>query len=145
MTISLRADPTMKPRCTTTCRPIPLHMEEAAERCTQGLLKDGVIEKVPVNEVSQWISPAFFVPKAGSDDVRLVTDFTHLNRYVERPVHPFPSASDITKQIKSGAKFFAKMDATKGYHQIALEEESCLLYTSPSPRDKRQSRMPSSA
>ena len=23
--------------------------------------------------------------------------------------------------------------------------ESCLLYTSPSPRDKRQSRMPSSA
>ena len=29
----------------------------------------------------------------------------------------------------------------------ALEKESlpCLLYTSPSPRDKRQSRMPSSA
>ena len=25
------------------------------------------------------------------------------------------------------------------------EENSCLLYTSPSPRDKRQSRMPSSA
>ena len=24
-------------------------------------------------------------------------------------------------------------------------EETCLLYTSPSPRDKRQSRMPSSA
>ena len=24
-------------------------------------------------------------------------------------------------------------------------EEGCLLYTSPSPRDKRQSRMPSSA
>ena len=29
-------------------------------------------------------------------------------------------------------------------HQIALAEV-CLLYTSPSPRDKRQSRMPSSA
>ena len=26
-----------------------------------------------------------------------------------------------------------------------LGESSCLLYTSPSPRDKRQSRMPSSA
>ena len=25
------------------------------------------------------------------------------------------------------------------------EETNCLLYTSPSPRDKRQSRMPSSA
>ena len=26
-----------------------------------------------------------------------------------------------------------------------LEDETCLLYTSPSPRDKRQYRMPSSA
>ena len=30
-----------------------------------------------------------------------------------------------------------------GYHPI--DKGSCLLYTSPSPRDKRQSRMPSSA
>ena len=28
---------------------------------------------------------------------------------------------------------------------IAVSVEACLLYTSPSPRDKRQSRMPSSA
>ena len=28
---------------------------------------------------------------------------------------------------------------------IASNAEACLLYTSPSPRDKRQSRMPSSA
>ena len=28
---------------------------------------------------------------------------------------------------------------------IAAAESDCLLYTSPSPRDKRQSRMPSSA
>ena len=26
-----------------------------------------------------------------------------------------------------------------------MEQDACLLYTSPSPRDKRQSRMPSSA
>ena len=29
--------------------------------------------------------------------------------------------------------------------QINYSKETCLLYTSPSPRDKRQSRMPSSA
>ena len=28
---------------------------------------------------------------------------------------------------------------------VPVEPEACLLYTSPSPRDKRQSRMPSSA
>ena len=30
-------------------------------------------------------------------------------------------------------------------HNHSEESVSCLLYTSPSPRDKRQSRMPSSA
>ena len=30
-------------------------------------------------------------------------------------------------------------------NSLNLRRESCLLYTSPSPRDKRQSRMPSSA
>ena len=30
-------------------------------------------------------------------------------------------------------------------HDADQQEGSCLLYTSPSPRDKRQSRMPSSA
>ena len=30
-------------------------------------------------------------------------------------------------------------------YYIFSSEEVCLLYTSPSPRDKRQSRMPSSA
>ena len=30
-------------------------------------------------------------------------------------------------------------------YQARLEQQGCLLYTSPSPRDKRQSRMPSSA
>ena len=35
-------------------------------------------------------------------------------------------------------------DALSAYWDVELQE-SCLLYTSPSPRDKRQSRMPSSA
>ena len=33
----------------------------------------------------------------------------------------------------------------KGMKVYIFDENSCLLYTSPSPRDKRQSRMPSSA
>ena len=35
--------------------------------------------------------------------------------------------------------------ATLAEHKIKKEGKNCLLYTSPSPRDKRQSRMPSSA
>ena len=33
----------------------------------------------------------------------------------------------------------------EGYHFEVADASFCLLYTSPSPRDKRQSRMPSSA
>ena len=29
--------------------------------------------------------------------------------------------------------------------RLVIQKRACLLYTSPSPRDKRQSRMPSSA
>ena len=34
---------------------------------------------------------------------------------------------------------------TKQFFEVEDQINSCLLYTSPSPRDKRQSRMPSSA
>ena len=34
---------------------------------------------------------------------------------------------------------------TKSIEDILIETESCLLYTSPSPRDRQKSRMPSSA
>ena len=45
------------------------------------------------------------------------------------------------KSMKVDAKII-DVNATK----VLLEnEKGCLLYTSPSPRDKRQSRMPSSA
>ena len=33
----------------------------------------------------------------------------------------------------------------RSYVMLEDDDEDCLLYTSPSPRDKRQSRMPSSA
>ena len=35
--------------------------------------------------------------------------------------------------------------STKSQDELAENLYACLLYTSPSPRDKRQSRMPSSA
>ena len=38
-----------------------------------------------------------------------------------------------------------ELDAAEEAFSKLVENYSCLLYTSPSPRDKRQSRMPSSA
>ena len=59
----------------------------------------------------------------------MVTDFTRLNLFVKRPVHPFACVSVILQTIPASAKFFAEMDAVNGYFQIALEEESSLKTT----------------
>ena len=67
-----------------------------------------------------------------------------------------PVSAEETEQISSAAKEFFGFDHLRNAQlQImacALRNEdvlailpTCLLYTSPSPRDKRQSRMPSSA
>ena len=59
----------------------------------------------------------------------MVTDFTGLNEFVQRPVHPFPSVGEIVQSVPSTAKFFAKLDAVHGYFQLALDEESSKLTT----------------
>ena len=158
----------IKPYKALTTKAIPQHWIPEAERVLNNFLEKGVIERVPLEEPSDWVSPAFFVPKDDSPTprLRLVTDFSRLNKFVVRPVHPFPSAADIMRGIPADSTVFCKLDAVWGYHQMPLEEQSrklttfllpsgryrykrgpmgCLLYTSPSPRDKRQSRMPSSA
>ena len=58
---------------------------------------------------------------------------------------PFPRYSLSREVLRAGdstplgSKFTINVTGTATIH------EDCLLYTSPSPRDKRQSRMPSSA
>ena len=61
--------------------------------------------------------------------MRLVTDYTKLNKFVHRPIHPFPSTHDIMQSIPHGQKLFAKLDAVHGYFQLALDEESSFLTT----------------
>ena len=102
-------------------RPIPSRFQEAANAAS------GVI--VPCDEPTDWCSPAFFVPKGDGKRVCLVTDYTKLNKFVVRPVHPFPSVSDIIQSIPSIAAYFAKLDAMHGYFQLPLDEEASHLTT----------------
>ena len=48
--------------------------------------------------------------------------------------------------VKKFVKKYQDDPTCADLHNAALQQDwDCLLYTSPSPRDKRQSRMPSSA
>ena len=108
-----------RPLRISTARQIPKHFQAAAERCIRDLLDKGVIEKV--DYPTGWCSPTLFVPKANNIDVRLVTDFTYINKRVVRPVHQFPSSADIMQAIPADAYIFAKLDAVHGYFQLALK------------------------
>ena len=61
----------------------------------------------------------------GSNSYRMVTDYRAVNDTIEPAAMPMPGLEDEPS--------------------LSASATVCLLYTSPSPRDKRQSRMPSSA
>jgi len=114
------------PKRVSIARRIPLRYTDPAKAVIEDLIKKNVITRV--HKPTAWCSPAFFVPKPGGK-VRLVTDYTHLNKFVKRPVHPFPSTRDILQAIPSTAKIFAKLDAVHGYFQLGLDEESSYITT----------------
>ena len=107
--------------------PIPLRFQKPANAEIAKYIASGIIS--PCDAPTEWCSPAFFVPKGDGKRVHLVTDYTKLNRFVVRPVHPFPSVTDIIQSIPASAACFAKLDATHGYFQIPLDEEASKLTT----------------
>ena len=122
------------PKKVTTARRVPLRYEREAEETVKELIAKGVI--TPANETTDWCSPAFFVPKGDKIRVRLVTDYTELNKHVKRPVHPFTHTKEILQAVPKEAKVFAKLDAVHGYFQLGLDEASSRLTTFLLPQGK---------
>ena len=57
-----------------------------------------------------------------------------------------PAPTDlVVEDIVVGDGAEAQPGAVVEVHYVGAEYETCLLYTSPSPRDVEESRMPSSA
>ena len=65
-------------------------------------------------------------------------------RQIEHALERLPSADGV-KLYNSGNFFDGKAIPRIEYEEIAELLSDCLLYTSPSPRDRTRSRMPSSA
>ena len=115
------------PNTISIARLVPLRMQRAATQVISELLKKQVITMV--NKPTPWCATGFFVSKPNRTSVRLVTDYTKLNKFVKRPIQPFPSATEIIQSIPEDADFFAKLDAAHGYFPLALDEESSYLTT----------------
>ena len=114
----------VKPLNVKVTRQVPLHLRDMANKVVSDLVESKRITRVTVP--TAWCSPAHFVPKPCGKKVRLVTDYRVLNNAVCRPVHTFPSATDLMKPIAPDSRFFCKLDAG---HQVPLENESSFKTT----------------
>ena len=81
-----------------------------------------------------------------------IDSFTLTGRRVEAAEPPSPTVEDCYRNLVAAILLQAKKDlAEPGYRTHAVRwlrsngARTCLLYTSPSPRDRTRSRMPSSA
>ena len=63
----------------------------------------------------------------------------------QKAIDDFEVALRISSSSQMAYEGRAKAYSEMGYLEAALQDYDCLLYTSPSPRDRTRSRMPSSA
>ena len=83
---------------------------------------------------TEWCAPNVVTPKKNTDSIRMCIDLSRLNRYVRRERYQSQTpAQAVTDIAAENAKIFTKLDATKGYHQCPLDEESQLLTTFITP------------
>lgn len=97
-------------------RRIPAPLEKIVDDKIQGLLDQGIIEKV---ETSNWISPLVVVPKDDGNDVRVCVDMRRVNEAVIREKHPLPTIDDFLPEF-GGAKWFSKCDVKSAFHQVDI-------------------------
>ena len=111
-----------KPYRAYTARRPPRALQEKADKLMDNLERSGVVSRV--YWPTEWCSPGMFTPKPHSDKVRLVTDYTQLNKRIRRSVRGSATAKQIRERIKPTSRWFAACDLNNGYFQIPLDEHS---------------------
>ena len=90
------------------------------------LMDQGIL--LPAEQVGvsiEYISPSMLVPKAGEENSwRLVTDFTGLNRYIQRDASTSPTIQEARTTL-SRKKYFCEMDLSNYFFQGGLRREDC--------------------
>jgi transposase InsO family protein len=125
MKIHLRKEYT--PFALTGARPVPYALREKVLEELKTMEKNGIIEKIG-DRPTEWCHPLVVVRKP-CGGVRICVDFTKLNKFCDRPYYPLMTPKEAVDNVKPANKFFTTMDATKGYWQVELDEESQDLTT----------------
>ena len=95
MSIRFKEGVSFLPFRVTRCRQVPLHMKDETIALLADLEQKGVfgwLECWSATRRRRISSAKSLSPIPGrGKGVKLVTDYTPINPYIKRPVHPFPS------------------------------------------------------
>ena len=95
--IKLDIDKTKVPKAQPQRR-IPYHLREKVKTAIHELEKQDIIERVPDNEATPWVSPIVAVPKKDGQ-VRICVDMRLPNEAIRRVRHPIPTVNDISLSL----------------------------------------------
>ena len=122
MRIVLREDVEVIPNYVNGSRATPYNLLEEANKELRSYLESKIIKPISPGERTRWLNAAMFLPKPNGG-VRLVVDLRILNAMAKREVHCFNSPLEILKSIPPNMKFFAVIDAYRGYYQCDLHPD----------------------
>jgi hypothetical protein len=109
-------DPLAKP-CKR--RAIPLNPRHQRE-CKRQLDELTAAGHIRVSR-SPWAAPVFLVPKEGSEELRMVTDYRGLNDLIVKNSASLPHVKELLARLGNG-RIFTKLDLKSGYNQVRIRE-----------------------
>jgi hypothetical protein len=98
------------------------------------MLKQGIIEE----SSSPWAAPIVIIPKPGGS-IRFCTDFRRLNNLTVPDAYPMPRIDDLIDKV-GGAKYLTKIDLSRGYWQVPMDEASIPISAFVTPQGQFQWR-----
>ncbi|CAC5396000.1 unnamed protein product [Mytilus coruscus] len=104
-------------------RRVPISLQERLKSEIERMEKLGIVEKV--EHPTECVSSIVIVEKADGK-LRICLDPKDLNRAIKREHFILPRQEEITAKL-AGAKYFSKLDASSGFWNIKLDEESSNL------------------
>ena len=119
--------------------------------CLVGIGKIAIDQHVPaINASPDWALAATVSRSGAIDGVQAFDDFDQMLAETDIPVvslclPPVPRYAYVAKAIAAGRHVMLEKPPGATLAEVHMLANICLLYTSPSPRDQRGSRMPSSA
>ena len=110
-------------------RRVPFALKDRLKSVLDRMVNLDIIETI--TESTDWVSQLVIVEKPNRK-LRVCLDPRDLNKAIKRQHYKLPTVEELFAEM-AGAKYFTKLDASSGYWQIKVDEESSILLTFATP------------